>query len=99
MLREELRRPFLDSVEIYITPTTANLAPLLTSTQAELDANRNTNLKLTALSSFLGLPQLTVPLSAICPEQNAPATMPGLSLIGPIGSELSLLTLASHLTA
>jgi amidase len=99
LLRDGLRLQFFDSDEIFVLPTTAALAPLLSSTQDELDNNRALNLKLCALASFVGLPQLTIPLSALLPGQTLPKTMPGLSIIGPINGESSLLTLASHLTA
>ncbi|MBU6454806.1 MAG: amidase [Cyanobacteria bacterium REEB67] len=82
---------------ILCLPTTAAAAPLKGSTAAALEANRNLNLQLNATASFLGLPQLTVPLTAIA-GINAPPLCSGLSLIGRVGSERQLLTLASHLT-
>jgi amidase len=78
-------------------PTTAAAAPLKTSTSAELEANRNLNLQLNATASFLGLPQLTVPVEAIA-GIDAPPLCSGISLIGRVGSERQLLTLASRLT-
>ncbi len=44
-------------------PTTAQVPPLKTAFDQELESNRRLNLKLNLIASFLGLPQLTIPLA------------------------------------
>ncbi|SBS29286.1 Glutamyl-tRNA(Gln) amidotransferase subunit A [Marinomonas aquimarina] len=74
-----------------ILPTTPGRSPLLTMQDNELAEYRNQLLELTAIAGLCGLPQLHLP---VCDIDGAPC---GLSLIGPRGSDLSLLALAKDL--
>ncbi|MBJ7550255.1 amidase [Marinomonas ostreistagni] len=76
---------------VLILPTTPGRAPLLTMQDNELAEYRNQLLELTAIAGLCGLPQLHLP---VCDIDGAPC---GLSLIGPRGSDLSLLALAKNL--
>ncbi|WP_067220540.1 amidase [Marinomonas gallaica] len=76
---------------VLIVPTTPGRSPLLTMQDNELADYRNQLLELTAIAGLCGLPQLHLP---VCEINNAPC---GLSLIGPRGSDLSLIALAKTL--
>lgn len=76
---------------LLILPTTPGRSPLLTMKDNELADYRNQLLELTAIAGLCGLPQLHLP---VCEIDGAPC---GLSLIGPRGSDLSLLALAKNL--
>ena len=76
---------------VLVLPTTPGRSPLLTMQDNELAEYRNQLLELTAIAGLCGLPQLHLP---VCSIDGAPC---GLSLIGPRGSDLSLLTLAQDL--
>jgi len=76
-------------------PTTAQMPPLLSASEEELEHNRSLNLRLNSIASFLGLPQITMPLT----DDKLGALPLGLSLIGKVGSEPILLSLAETLTS
>ena len=76
---------------VLVLPTTPGRSPLLTMQDNELAEYRNQLLELTAIAGLCGLPQLHLP---VCSIDDAPC---GLSLIGPRGSDLSLLALAKDL--
>ena len=76
---------------VLVLPTTPGRAPILTMQDNELAEYRNQLLELTAIAGLCGLPQLHLP---VCSIDGAPC---GLSLIGPRGSDLSLLALAKDL--
>jgi len=79
---------------ILCLPTTGQMPPKINATDQELEHNRSLNLRLNSIASFLGLPQLTIPIS-----DNRLGPLPsGLSLIGKKGSEQTLLALARQLT-
>jgi amidase len=71
-----------------ILPTMPDVAPLLSEPEANLDAYRNAALNLLCLSGLAGTPQITIPLAT---RLGAPL---GLSIMGPAGSDLTLLRLA-----
>lgn len=85
--RERLGR-LLGHDGIMILPTMPDVAPLLSEPEADLDAYRNAALNLLCLSGLAGTPQITIPLAT---RLGAPL---GLSIMGPTGSDLSLLRLA-----
>jgi len=91
-MQEQLAKILEDSV--LCLPTTAQLPPLLSAGDEELESNRSLNLRLNSIASFLGLPQITIP---IVDDQLGPLPL-GLSLIGKCGSEKTLLNLAKTLT-
>ncbi|WP_067094131.1 amidase [Marinomonas atlantica] len=76
---------------VLILPTTPGCSPFLTMQDSELANYRNQLLELTAIAGLCGLPQLHLP---VCEINGAPC---GLSLIGPRGSDLSLIALAKTL--
>ena len=76
---------------VLVLPTTPGRSPLLTMQDNELAEYRNQLLELTTIAGLCGLPQLHLP---VCSIDGAPC---GLSLIGPRGSDLSLLALAKDL--
>ena len=76
---------------ILILPTTPGRAPELTIEDSELADYRNQLLELTAIAGLCGYPQLHLP---VCEIDGAPC---GLSLIGPRGSDLSLINFAKSL--
>lgn len=76
---------------VLILPTMPDVAPLLTDNEESLDTYRNKALNLLSLSGLSGLPQVTLPLAN---RLGAPL---GLSLLGPAGSDLSLVRLGARL--
>jgi len=76
-----------------VLPTMPDIAPLSTSTDAEIDHYRNRAVRLLCLAGLTGCPQISLPLAS---RQGAPL---GLSLIGPPGSDLSLVQLARRVMA
>lgn len=78
---------------VMVLPTMPDVAPLLTTTEAELEEYRNNAIKLLCLAGLSGFPQLSMPLAT---RNDAPL---GLSLLGPAGSDLSLIALARKVAA
>jgi len=83
----------LGSDGVLILPTMPDVAPLLTDTEEALNDYRNKALNLLCLSVLSGLPQVSMPLAS---RLGAPL---GVSLMGPAGSDLSLVKLAAHIAA
>ncbi len=104
LYRQSLQVKFRDLLDgaVLCLPTTAQIPPLKTATDEALEANRSLNLRLNSIASFVGLPQLTIPISQGRQRRwsagPAPGLSPGLSLIGAEGSEHELLRLAGDLT-
>jgi amidase len=73
---------------VLILPTVPDIAPLVSANEAELDDFRNRALRLLCLSGLSGFPQVTMPVAQ---REGAPL---GLSLIGPKGSDTSLVAFA-----
>jgi len=76
---------------VLILPTMPDIAPLLSESDEALNDYRNNALNLLCLSVLSGLPQVSIPLAS---RSGAPL---GLSLMGPAGSDLSLVTLARRI--
>ncbi|HEX2135260.1 MAG TPA: amidase [Microvirga sp.] len=76
---------------VLILPTMPDIAPLLTDGEEALEEYRTKALNLLCLSGLAGVPQVSIPLAS---RDGAPL---GLSLIGPAGSDLSLVRLAARL--
>jgi amidase len=70
-----------------------DIAPLLSESEAALDGYRNRALNLLSLAGLAGFPQVSIPLAR---RQEAPLA---LSLLGPAGSDLSLVRLAAKLAS
>ncbi len=76
---------------VLILPTMPDIAPLLTETDESLNDYRNNALNLLCLSVLSGLPQVSIPLAS---RSGAPL---GLSIMGPAGSDMSLVRLARRI--
>jgi amidase len=70
---------------VLLLPTVPDIAPLVSASEAELDDFRNRALRLLCIAGLAGFPQVTIPLAR---RDGAPL---GLSLIGPKGSDRSLI--------
>jgi len=73
---------------VLILPTVPDIAPLVSADESELEDFRNRALRLLCLSGLSGFPQVTIPVAQ---REGAPL---GLSLIGPKGSDKSLIAFA-----
>ena len=92
--RAEFRTRFLDILGpdgVMILPTMPDIAPLLAQDEADLEPYRNKALNLLCPAGLAGTPQVTMPLAT---RDGAPF---GISLMGPPGSDLSLLSLAARI--
>ncbi len=76
---------------VLILPTMPDIAPLLTESDESLNEYRNNALNLLCLSVLSGLPQVSIPLAS---RAGAPL---GLSIMGPAGSDMSLVRLARRI--
>ena len=76
---------------VLILPTMPDIAPLLSESDESLNDYRNNALNLLCLSVLSGLPQVSIPLAS---RLGAPL---GLSIMGPAGSDMSLVALAHRI--
>jgi amidase len=76
---------------VMILPTMPDVAPLLSESEGALDLYRNQAINLLCLSGLAGTPQVSMPLAH---RLGAPL---GISIMGPRGSDLSLVRLAARL--
>ncbi|HEX8165370.1 MAG TPA: amidase, partial [Beijerinckiaceae bacterium] len=76
-----------------LLPTMPDVAPLLAESEEALNDYRNRAINLLSLSGLAGVPQVSM---AVASRGGAPL---GLSLIGPPGSDLSLVRLAVRIAA
>jgi amidase len=76
---------------VLVMPTMPDVAPLLSATEAELEDYRNRAIEMLSISGLSGFPQLTLPMTE---RMNAPL---GISLLGPAGSDRSLIALAERI--
>jgi amidase len=92
--REQFRDRFtalLGRDGVLILPTMPDIAPLLDESEAGLDSYRTRALNLLCLAGLAGVPQVSMPLAS---RLGAPL---GLSIVGPHGSDLSLVRLAARI--
>lgn len=75
---------------VLLIPTMPDIAPRLADSEEELNAYRNSAIHLLCLAGLSGLPQVTMPWAS---RLEAPL---GISLIGPAGSDLSLVRLVAR---
>ncbi len=73
---------------VLVLPTSPDVAPLVTAGEDEIESTRRLSQQLLAISVICGAPQVTIPLAH---KDDAPL---GISLLGPCGSDLSLVQLA-----
>ncbi|WP_234193029.1 amidase [Pseudacidovorax sp. NFM-22] len=78
---------------VLVMPTMPDIAPLRSDPESALEDYRNRSIRLLCLAGLAGFPQLSLPLAR---RDDAPL---GLSLLGPAGSDRSLIALAERLAA
>jgi amidase len=76
---------------LLIMPTMADIAPKVTDNEVDLESYRNRSLNMLCLSVLSRLPQFSMPLAK---RLGAPL---GLSIMGPAGSDRSLISIAEAL--
>jgi amidase len=84
-------RALLGDDGIAVLPSAASLAPRRDADPAQVDAVRLRTMAITCIAGLAGLPQVSLPLSA------TDGTPLGVSLLGPAGSDLALIRLATAL--
>jgi amidase len=78
---------------VLLMPTMPDIAPLRSDSEASLEALRNRAIRLLCIAGLAGFPQLSMPLAT---RDGAPL---GISLLGPAGSDRSLIALAERIAA
>jgi amidase len=78
---------------VLLLPTMPDIAPLVSEPEAALEDYRNRAIRLLCVAGLSGFPQLSLPLAT---RSGAPL---GLSLLGPAGSDRSLVHLAERIVA
>lgn len=78
---------------VLVMPTMPDIAPLRSDPESALEDYRNRSIRLLCLAGLAGFPQLSLPLAR---RDDTPL---GLSLLGPAGSDRSLIALAERLVA
>ena len=76
---------------VLLLPTMPDIAPLRSALEASLEDYRNRAIRMLCIAGHAGFPQLSLPMAT---RAGAPL---GLSLLGPAGSDRSLLALAARL--
>ncbi|WP_211090143.1 amidase [Pseudothauera nasutitermitis] len=76
---------------VLVLPTMPDIAPLKDADEGSLEDYRNKAIQLLCLSGLSGFPQLSMPLAS---RSGAPL---GLSLLGPAGSDRSLIAMARRI--
>lgn len=87
-LRQRVARA-LGEDGVLVMPTMPDVAPLIAQDEASLEDYRNRAIRLLSLAGLGGFPQISLPLAQ---RQGAPL---GLSLLGPTGSDRSLIRVAA----
>lgn len=86
-------RALLGNNTVAVIPSAASVAPLLDTPSEQIDLVRTRTFRITCIAGLSGLPQVSVPLTA-------PNGLPiGISLLGPAGSDLALIRLATTIAA
>jgi amidase len=83
----------LGSDGVLILPSMPDVAPLISTPEADLESYRTQAISMLCMAGLCGLPQLSMPLVT---RLGAPL---GLSLLGPAGSDRSLVKLARRIGA
>lgn len=76
---------------VLVMPTMPDVAPLLSTGEADLEAYRAVAIRLLCIAGLAGFPQVSMPLAR---RTDAPL---GLSLLGPPGTDRSLVALAQRI--
>ncbi len=83
----------LGSDGVLVMPSMPDIAPLRTADEASLEAYRNQAVQMLCLAGLAGFPQISLPLAS---RDGAPL---GISLLGPAGTDRSLIAIAQQLAA
>jgi amidase len=83
----------LGSDGVLVMPTMPDIAPLRTADEASLEMYRNQAVQMLCLTGLAGFPQISLPLAS---REGAPL---GISLLGPAGTDRSLIAIAQQLAA
>lgn len=84
-------RTLLGADGVAVIPSASSVAPLRDASAAEIDQVRARTFRLTCVAGLAGLPQVSLPFTS-------PAGLPiGVSLLGPAGSDLALIGLATRI--
>lgn len=78
---------------VLLMPTMPDIAPLRSAPESSLEDYRNRAIQMLCIAGLGGFPQLSMPMAI---REGAPL---GLSLLGPLGSDASLVTLAQRIAA
>jgi amidase len=78
---------------VLLMPTMPDIAPLRSESEAGLEDYRNRAIRMLCIAGLSGFPQLSMPLAS---REGAPL---GISLLGPAGSDRSLIALAERIAA
>ena len=78
---------------VLVMPTMPDVAPLASAEEGALDDYRNRAIRMLCISGLAACPQLSLPLGS---RLGAPL---GISLVGPVGSDRSLVALAERIVA
>lgn len=81
-------RGLLGDDGVLVMPSMPDIAPLVASAESSLQTYRDAAIKMLSISGLSGFPQLSMPLAT---REGAPL---GLSLLGPAGSDRSLIRIA-----
>ncbi|MDR2330603.1 MAG: amidase [Comamonas sp.] len=83
----------LGSDGVLVMPSMPDIAPLRTADEASLEVYRNQAVQMLCLAGLSGFPQISLPLAS---RNGAPL---GISLLGPAGTDRSLIAIAQQLAA
>ena len=92
--RERFRKHLADLLGtdgVLVMPTVPDIAPLLTDDGPAMESYRNRSLQMLSIAGLSGFPQISLPIG-----QRLAAPL-GISLLGPAGSDVSLVRLAQHI--
>jgi amidase len=84
-------RHLIDKNTIAVIPSAASAAPLLSADAKSVNDVRMRTMHLTCVAGIGGLPQVSIPF------KNVDGVPIGVSLLGPVGSDRTLIDLAVHL--
>jgi amidase len=84
-------RALLGADGVLLMPTMPDIAPFLSAGEEALDVYRNRAIRMLSFAGLAGLPQVSLPLGS---RLGAPL---GISLLGPAGSDRSLVALAEKI--
>ncbi len=84
-------RTLLGADTVAVLPSAASVAPLRGASGVQIDDIRIRTLRICCIAGLAGLPQVSIPLTS---NSGLPV---GISLIGPAGSDLALIRLATRL--